>query len=212
MNSTILQNIILGISLAAPIGPANIAVIKKGLNKGFISGFLVGVGVVTADTFYLLLIYFGLSNFLNIPILQTVIWVLGSVVLLYMGYKSIKEYFVTTTLDELKPSQRNSFAEGFIINLSNPLAIVWWTGVFGSALAEALKKSAARFEVLLNSLTIVVGLLLWVFTVALLTHWGKKFLNEKSIKYISLIAGCLLLGFGLKFGYNAVLALANLKL
>ncbi len=168
------------------------------------------MGVVTADTFYLLLIYFGLSKFLNIPTLKIIIWILGSGILFYLGWQSIKEYLGEVKLDDTKISKGNSFTEGFIINLSNPLSIVWWTGVFGSALAEALKTSVAKIQVLFNSLTIVLGLLVWVFTIALLTHWGKRFLNEKSIGYISLIAGCLLIGFGIKFGYNAIIALINL--
>ncbi len=206
---TLLQNIFLGISLAAPIGPANIAVIKKGFSKGFISAFLVGLGVITADTFYLILVYFGLSLFLNIPSIQTIIYILGAIILLYMGYGSIKEFFQEIKLDDQKSYKHNSFVEGFLINVSNPIAIVWWTGVFGATLTEALKTSSEKIQVLFNGATIVVGLLIWVFIIALLTHWGKRFLNEKSLKYISLVAGILLVSFGLKFGFSAIISITS---
>ena len=206
--SVILQNIILGISLAAPIGPANIAIIRKGLKKGFLAGSLTGIGVVAADTFYLLIIYFGLSPFFNIAVVQTAIWILGAGILLYMGYHSIKEY-VRIEPDHQETKERSSFVEGFLINVSNPMAIVWWTGVFGSALNESLNKSGDKTHALLNSMTIIIGLLAWVFSVALLTHWGKRFLNEKSMRYVSLAAGILLIIFGLKFSYNAILSITS---
>ncbi|MDO8495302.1 MAG: LysE family transporter [bacterium] len=208
--SVIFQNIILGISLAAPIGPANIAIIKKGLNAGFISGFILGIGVVTADIFYLLLIYFGLSRILNIPIIQSVTWIFGSIILLYLGYQSIKENFRRIDLEDQRSVEKNSFIDGFLINISNPMTIVWWIGVFGSALTESLNKSVDKFSALLHSMAIIVGLLAWVFTVALLTNWGKKFLNEKSMGYISLIAGAFLVAFGLKFGYNGLISIFDL--
>ena len=209
--SVILQNIILGISLAAPIGPANVAVMKQGFSKGFFFGFITGLGVVTADLFYLLVIYFGISPFFKIPIIQTAIWILGAIILFLMGYRSIKEFFNKTDFNEEKPKEKNAFLEGFLINISNPMAIVWWTGVFGASLSESLNLSADKLKVLFSSMAIIVGLLIWVFTVALLTHWGKRFLNEKSMGYISLIAGLLLIIFGLKFGYNAVTFISNAK-
>jgi len=54
MNNTIwqliLQHVILGITIAAPIGPASMAIIRNGLKDGFIGGFKTALGVVAADT------------------------------------------------------------------------------------------------------------------------------------------------------------------
>jgi hypothetical protein len=39
---------------------------------------------------------------------------------------------------------------------------------------------------------------------SLLTHWGKRFLNERNAKYILVIAGLALILFGTRFAYNAI--------
>ena len=58
----VLRNILLGISLAAPIGPSGVAVIQNGLRRGFRRAFLTGLGVTLADATYLLVVFFGISS------------------------------------------------------------------------------------------------------------------------------------------------------
>ena len=203
----ILQNIVLGISLAAPIGPANIAVIKRGLKYGFLPAFLVGLGVVSADATYLLLIYFGLSNFINIPLVRIAIWIFGALVLFYLGYGSIKEYFGKINLEDSKIKEgSNSFIIGYMVNISNPMTIVWWVGVFGSILSSSIQ-NVSQTMALLNSLTILIGVLSWHFFVAVSLHWGRRLINESMMKYISLVFGLVLIGFGCYFGYNAFISI-----
>jgi L-lysine exporter family protein LysE/ArgO len=209
--SQILQNIVLGISLAAPIGPANVAVIRRGLKYGFLPAFLVGLGVVFADMTYLLLIYFGLSNFINVPVVRTVIWICGTVVLLYLGYDSVKGYFKGVNLEDSETKTGgNSFLIGYAINISNPMTIVWWLGVFGSTLASSLR-GVSPTVALLSSLTILIGVLLWHFMMSVLLHWGKRFVSETRMKYVSLIFGLVLIGFGCHFGYTALVSFSEVR-
>lgn len=200
----IIQNITLGISLAAPIGPVNIEVIKRGLKYGFWPAFLLSLGAATADSTYLIVIYFGFYNLLDIPIVKTIIWFFGAIVLLYIGYLNIKEHFDKFDFQnaDLKGS-KNAFIAGYLITISNPMTIVWWLGIFGAVMGSSIQ-NAGKTVALLNSLTIIIGVVLWFFTLSLLLHWGKRFVNEKMMKYISTIAGVILIGFGLYFGYNAV--------
>ena len=51
MIQTVIRNILLGLALAAPIGPAGIAVIRNGLNHGFFRAFLTGVGITLVKSF-----------------------------------------------------------------------------------------------------------------------------------------------------------------
>ena len=200
----IIRNIILGISLAAPIGPVNIEVIRRGLNFGFFPAFLLSIGAASADTTYLLLIYFGLSSFIKVPIIKTLIWVFGGFVLIYLGYQSIKNFKVKVKLNKSVPKiGKNSFITGYLITISNPMTIVWWIGVFGSILGTSIY-NVSKTIALLNSLTIIIGVILWFFILSLVLHWCKSVFKEKHIKYVNLTAGIILVGFGLYFLYNAV--------
>lgn len=200
----IIQNMILGISLAAPVGPVNVEVIRRGLKHGFFPAFILSLGAASADATYLLLVYFGLSNFINIPIVRTSIWALGAIVLLYLGWQGIKEYFEKIDLEKSKvKTSRNSFVAGYLITISNPMTIIWWLGVFGAILSSTAQ-AATRTTALFNNFAIIVGVVLWFFVLSILLHWGKRFVNEKTMRYISVIAGLVLIGFGLYFGYSAV--------
>ena len=133
----LIRNILLGISLAAPIGPSGVAVIQNGLTRSFLRAFITGVGVTMADATYLLLVYFGLSSFISIPLIKILIWALGALVLLYLGAQSLREAAQSVDLDRaMVPATRNPLLVGYLVNISNPIAIVWWLGVFGSLLGE----------------------------------------------------------------------------
>ena len=114
----------------------------------------------------------------------------------------MKEFFDKIDLNKsILGAKKNSFIAGYLITLSNPMTIVWWVGVFGSIISPTIHSALA------NSFAIIGGVLLWFLTLSLLLHWGNKFINKKTMKYVSLIAGLIIIGFGLYFGYNAVISI-----
>jgi threonine/homoserine/homoserine lactone efflux protein len=58
------------------------------------------------------------------------------------------------------------------------------------------------------SSTILAGILLWHSLIAFLTHWGKRFLNQKTIRFINILAGIVLILFGLRLAYLAISTMA----
>ena len=200
----ILRNVLLGISIAAPIGPSSLAVIQNGLRRGFLRAFLTGLGITMADATILLVIFFGLSSFVHLPLFKVLIWILGTIVLFYLGSQSIREALGKIDLEKTTVSTTgNPLWVGYLVNISNPLAIVWWVGIFGSLLGSSAS-NAAKVGALLSSSTILVGILCWHTTMSLLTHWGKRFLNERTARFILVIAGLALILFGMRFAYNAI--------
>jgi threonine/homoserine/homoserine lactone efflux protein len=200
---TLVQNILLGLSLAAPIGPVNLEIIKRGLNSGFRQAFLTGCGAMCADTTYLILIFFGLTAFLNFAFLKIFLGVLGSLILIYLGIMSAREYFKANTAETRRRLFNSSFVTGYVLAISSPMTIVWWTGVFGALLASQthIQTSASAF---FSCLSILLGCFLWVLSLALALHFGKKIINEKITRLISLVAGCFLIVFGIYFLYRAL--------
>jgi threonine/homoserine/homoserine lactone efflux protein len=204
MMTNVCQNILLGISLAVPLGPATIAIIRSGLKFGFLSALITALGIVTADTTYILLVYLGVSRFVTLPLVKVIIWTFGTFTLFYLGFQGLKELFRQTDLNQSAVQiERNFFLVGYVVNISNPIAIVWWLGVFGSILAASTENGSST-TALLYSLTIVIGIMSWHTFLSFLTHWGNKFFKESIIRYVSAIGGLILIGFGLRFGHNAL--------
>lgn len=206
-----LRNILLGISLAAPPGPASVAVIQSGFKRGFQRAFLTGLGVTLADTTYLMLVFFGLSAFITTPLVKVLVWVFGAIVLVYLGIQSFRDKPASLDFEtaDAANTARNPLLMGYLINISNPLAVVWWLGIFGSILSSTAA-AGSRMSALLVSSSILVGILMWHSFVALLSHWGKRFLNQKTIRAISMLAGMVLILFGLRLAYLAISTTARL--
>lgn len=203
----ILQNILLGITLAAPLGPATLTIIKTGIRGGFLAAILTALGVVAADTTYVLVAYFGLAQVITIPIVKTGILVFGMFVLAYLGYKTIKDAPVKKDVaDAGRGESRSFFFQGYAVNISNPVAVVWWLGLIGSILAASDRQSDG-LSALFYSLTVVIGILIWHTGLSAASHFSKKFLGSKVLMYISVVSGVVLFGFALRFGYQALLSL-----
>lgn len=201
---SLLQNILLGLTLAAPIGPVNLEIIKRGLHSGFKQAFLTGAGAMCADTTYLILIFFGLTSFLNFVFMKIFLGIAGSLILIYLGVMSTIVVFRKADATENKPHRlfKTSFVSGYVLAISSPMTIVWWTGVFGALLA-AQTQTQTNISAFFSCLSILLGCFLWVFFLALALHWGKKIINEKFIRFITLIAGLFLIGFGISFLYRS---------
>jgi threonine/homoserine/homoserine lactone efflux protein len=202
---TLLQNILLGLTLAAPIGPVNVEIIKRGLNSGFRQAFLTGAGAMCADATYLTLIFFGLTSFLNNTFITNFLGTAGSFILIYLSAMSVRDFFKKAAAadDRQRRIFKYSFVAGFALAISSPMTIVWWTGVFGALMASQgrIQTSLAAF---LSCLSILLGCFLWVFFLAAALHWGKKIINEQLTRLVSLIAGLFLTGFGIYFIFSDV--------
>jgi threonine/homoserine/homoserine lactone efflux protein len=81
----LLEGIVLGLSVAAPIGPTNIEMIRRGLKGGFWSYVLFAAGVEVALVAYLVAILGGLSFLTEVELFNIILSAFGILVLLYMG-------------------------------------------------------------------------------------------------------------------------------
>lgn len=199
--------ILLGITLAAPIGPVNSARLDKGIKNGFWHAWIVGTGSMIADGIFMILIYFGLVNFLDVPLIQIFLWLFGGFVLIYSGVESIlgANKFSFNNKRQ-KDSLLKCFFTGFIMSITSPLSILFWLGIYGSILAKTASTYGTG-HLLLYSSMIFLGLAVWDIFVAALTSGLRNYLNFKSLIFVSIISGISLIGFGLYFGFQGITAL-----
>lgn len=204
-----ISHFLLGLSLAAPIGPINAAQMERGIRKGFMHAWFVGIGAMLADGIFMLLVYFGVIHFLGIPFMQTFLWLFGFFVLTYLGIESFRamgqQNAGAGAQDE---ALFKSLSAGFLMSLGNPLSILFWLGIYGSVLADMIARYDAR-GVLLYSFAIMAGIMLWDLFMALIASLFRRFLTRGLLTFISVLSGLSLIGFGLYFGYRACLVLGG---
>lgn len=89
--------------------------------------WIVGLGAVSADIIYMLLVYFGLIHLLDAPFVKVFLWLFGFFVLVYSGVDSIKNTG-DISADGLRgndTSLSKSYLSGFLMSLFNPLSILF---------------------------------------------------------------------------------------
>lgn len=195
---------VLGLSLSAPIGPINAAQLDKGLRGGFMPAWVVGLGAISADIIYMLLVYLGMIHLLDAPFVKAFLWLFGFFVLVYTGIESIMHSGQITAADTRGSgvSLSKSFVSGFLMSLFNPLSILFWLGIYGLILAKAVNEYPMQ-QLLIYSGAIVLGILLWDVTMAAASSMFRSFLTPRVLKAISVLSGLSLVVFGFYFGIQA---------
>lgn len=203
----LLDKILLGITLAAPIGPVSIEMIKRGLSKGFLDAFIVRVGGAVGNTLCLIAAYFGASLFMTSETKMGVCSLAGALVLFYLGIKAlldkrVHQYQHTHSDAEKSYTLSSGLITGFILSIANPIGLVFWFTLF--AVPLDLSGEVSVWFGLVQNFAVIAGVLIWGLILSGFLEVGKRFINPKWIKGITKVAGVMLLYFGFKYAYRAL--------
>ncbi|MBN2755096.1 MAG: LysE family transporter [Candidatus Goldbacteria bacterium] len=190
-------NLLLGFTLAAPVGPVNSEIMRRGLQGGFKPAFLFSLGACTADFVIMIMVFSGFKNFLSGGPVERVIYFAGVIFIIYLGAKSCITAFSIKS-KKTAAIYGTNYLQGFLLTLLNPMTLIWWTG-----LSAIVLKNSAYFW-LTGGTAVLAGVLLWTLFFSVLTAGGKKVLNEKVISVISLVSGAFLIILGLFFAVQGI--------
>ncbi len=188
------KGLIIGFSIAAPVGPIGVLCIRRTLTGGRASGLLSGLGAATADGIYGCIAGFGLVFVSNFLINQQV-WLrlIGGLFLCYLGIK----YFLA------KPAERaasvkgnglvNSYTSTFFLTLTNPMTVLSFAAIF-AGLGLSTRESYTSSVLLVGG--VFLGSALWW----LILSWSVNLLhsrfNYRRLWWLNKISGTIIIGFG----------------
>lgn len=190
------KGLIIGFSIAAPVGPIGVLCIRRTLTDGRLAGFLSGLGAATADAIYGCVAGFGLTVISGV-LLSHVDWlrVIGGLFLCYLGVKTWLSRPAEQAASVATPKNLiGAYASTVFLTLTNPSTILSFLAVFaGLGLASAESSRAA--------IALVGGVFLGSATWWLLLSSGTGALRDriqpKHLRWINRLSGFILFGFGL---------------
>ncbi len=201
--------ILISLSGALAPGPLLFTNISNAPRWGWKGGIWLSIGHTFVEFPVILLIAFGLSAFIYLPLLQLTIAALGGIVLLIFGIFQIRE--ATKSIDALKQvdlaqakPMRHPVLIGLLFSALNPFFIVWWFTVGAKIVLDALF-FAALLGVIIMFLSHVWIDYVWLAATAWLTQKGSSLVGSKVYHIFIALFGALLIYFGIAFCYHAFL-------
>jgi len=128
-----LRGLIIGFSIAAPVGPIGILCIRRTLSEGRVSGFLSGLGAATADALYGCVAGFGLTVISSFLVDQR-FWIqlVGGVFLLALGIRTLRSAPAERPAAASGTGLVASYASTLFLTLTNPMTIISFAGIFAA--------------------------------------------------------------------------------
>jgi len=148
-SSLVVQGIIIGLILSAPVGPLSLMCIQRSINDGRLHGILSGIGVATADAVYAAIAFLGLTAISGFILSwQDFFRFFAGLVLIIVG---IRIFFTLPGADGDK-SPHESYAKDYLsmvaIAIVNPLTIIFLMVTlpgFGFVIGGTTLPAAAEF-------------------------------------------------------------------
>ena len=190
-----LKGFIIGISIAAPVGPIGVLCIQRTITYGKLNGLATGLGAASADAVYGFVAAFGLtfiSNFLVAQ--QTWFRIIGGAFLIYLG---IRAYFSTqenVSINKGSPKHAGAYGTTFLLTLSNPMTILSFAAIFsGFGLVDA---SIQYGSAALMVLGVFLGSAAWWLFLSGGTSLFRNRLNER-LQWVNRLSGVVIAAFGI---------------
>jgi threonine/homoserine/homoserine lactone efflux protein len=218
----LIKAMILGFSLAAPVGPIGLLVINRTIRKGRLYGFISGLGATFADGVYGCIAGFGfgaITNFLMQH--KDIIKPVGLVVMCLIGIKIFfsKTHFhqidvkdpknlkgINTILSKTHLHQINvrdsknligAFTSVFFLTVSNPITILFFIALFSGL---GLNIGDSYFSIFIFITGVLLGSATWWLILSSVTSIVRHKISEKTIGVINKVSGTALVMFAV-FAY-----------
>ncbi len=152
------SSLLIGLSIAAPVGPIGVLTIQRSLDQGPRAGLATGMGAAAADAVYGAVGAFGVSWLIQALVaVRLPLTLFGAGFLLWMAWKLARAPVIARTTTSA-PARKGwqYFASTFVLTLSNPATILSFVAIFG-AMAGRSSVTAPGTMVL----GVLVGSALW---------------------------------------------------
>jgi len=188
-----------GIMLQVAVGPVCFFVFQISVLNGIIPALLGTLGVTLIDGFYILLAILGIGKIIEKhKNAEKILKYFGSLVLITFGL-----YIFLSTLNNSSFVSHNTtpilkfnpFISTCLLTISNPLTIIFWTGVFAT---KTTRENMNFKELTLFGIGSVISTFVFLSLISIAGDFTKTFISNSLIMLLNILIGLLLIFFGIK--------------
>jgi threonine/homoserine/homoserine lactone efflux protein len=195
-----LRGFVLGITIAAAVGPISLLVIRRTLAQGQLYGLVSGLGVATADATYGAIAAFGLSAITDALVdARQVLGLVGGIFLLWLAWGTIRS---TPTEAATVTTARRGYAGAYLsilgLTLANPMTIL----SFGALFAGLGVTSGASGDASLVVLGVLLGSTTWWIALTTAVALLRGRITPRWLHRINVVSGLII-------GMFAIAAIAS---
>lgn len=188
--SVFLRGLVLGVVIAAPVGPVGILCIRRTLEKGIFVGLATGLGAALADALFAAIAAFGVTAALSLLTgMEKEIRFFGGFFLMVMAIRMfLKKIEMEHTSDVSAAGLIKAVMTGFILTFTNPLTIIGILAVIATFAGSLTYLQAA-------TLTggIFCGSLAWFVLLGGGVFLIRKHFTDAALTWVNRITAILLL-------------------
>jgi threonine/homoserine/homoserine lactone efflux protein len=200
-----LRGLVIGFSIAAPVGPIGVLCIRRTLAEGRLSGLLSGLGAATADAFYGAVAAFGIgliSRFLVDQ--QAPLRLVGGLFLCYLGLRT----WLAPVRGEL-PSPSDVGRDGSVaggrgaigaylstlfLTLTNPITILSFAAIFAGLGLGTAGSGLLPGAILVAG--VFAGSGTWWLLLSGFVSLIRRRVGPSALRWVNHLSGLVILGFG----------------
>lgn len=188
-----LKSLVLGLAIAAPLGPIGALCINRVLERGFWAGVAGGLGTGLADAAYATLAALGFAAFSDLlSRIDLPLRLVGGIFMLWLGWRSLRPGQPRAAARVSARDLLGTTIATFLLTVTNPMTILSFAALFaGLGLASG---KGGSFPVVAG---VFAGSMLWWVVLSGGVALARHRLPPGFALWVARLSGAVLIGFGL---------------
>ena len=194
----LLSGLLTGLLLQLAVGPVFFYILGITVDSNYTNSLFAVIAVTLADYIYIVLSLIGIGKLLQqektkkiFGLISSIVLVLFGIMILYRGLVFINEInqihtFVWTPI--------NSFTSSFILTISSPLTIVFWSSIFS---VIAIEKNYQKKQLVMFGIGTGAATFLFLSLTMMILSLLKSSIPNLIIQIVNCIVGFLLIYYGI---------------
>lgn len=195
--SLLARGAVLGFSIAAPVGPIGVLVIRHSITHGRTAGLMTGLGAAAADALYGLVGGLGVTAISSLLVRHGgMLRMGGAVFLLWLGIRTLLAKPAAMAAGRAAVGRARTFLTGLVLTISNPMTVVSFAAMFaGLGVGSAAGSGAAPVAWLAAG--VFTGSAVWWLMLSGGASLLRSRMTPSRLRWVNRGSGALIIGLAL---------------